>query len=214
MEKVKNTMSEWHDAEYVKNRIEAEMNDYILDPKNEIENITKLSQLQYDALLMHIGNKLFKNTYILRYDNKKDTYDIDKVNILVDIYIMYASKYNKVVSIQSFSYFSSIDTVTLSEWLYNSHGDRNNPELSNARRNLTKKLIEARENGLKGKLTSSNQAVGIIAIGNSEFGWSSDTIAKEERARSMALTELPTLDARPLELSQNLTQFKLENNDV
>lgn len=210
-------MPEWRDPIYISNRINDCILEYISNPLNEIDkNISSITQLQWDGVLMYIGRTLFHTTDILRDPTNNNLLDGYMLNILCDIYIELCNKYNKVVSLYSYCFMLAISYDNILDWLDNNiKGSANDEVLNATRHSIVKRLNSLRENGLKNKLVGINQAVGLITVGNVEYGWSSDTIAREERARATALNELPDFErSNGHKLSQNNTQFKLENKDI
>lgn len=55
------------------------------------------------------------------------------------------------------------------------------------------KIAFFRESGIKNKMLSAKQQLGVVAVVNREFGWSAERIGKEERARALTLADLPKL---------------------
>ena len=50
-----------------------------------------------------------------------------------------------------------------------------------------------RENALKDRLISSKMPLGQISVGNRDFDWSSENLAKEVKVKALALQDLPIL---------------------
>ena len=70
------------------------------------------------------------------------------------------------------------------------------------------KIAFFRESGIKNKMLSAKQQLGVVAVVNREFGWSADRIGQEERARALTLSDLPKLsnyvnESKPPEITQN-----------
>lgn len=213
---VSDATPEMYDISYWDNKIEQYILDYINNPINEIIDIplSKISQQQWDGLLHCIGRDIFNYGRLIPRVNGATAFDIDFIEIITDIYLLLCQKYNKTTSIISFCFLLGIDNTSLYDWINNSNNiNTNNRELNHKRAKIIKRITENREHTLKNKLESTSQAVGFIAIGNQEFGWSGDTVANEERARTMALSDLPTLNGID-KLSQNDTQFIPQIDDI
>lgn len=213
---VSDATPEMYDITYWNNKIEQYILDYINNPINEIIDIplSKISQQQWDGLLHCIGRDIFNYGRLIPRVNGATAFDIDFIEIIVNIYLLLCQKYNKTTSIISFCFLLGIDNTSLYDWINNSNNiNTNNRELNHKRAKIIKRITENREHTLKNKLESTSQAVGFIAIGNQEFGWSGDTVANEERARTMALSDLPTLNGID-KLSQNDTQFIPQIDDI
>ena len=213
---VSDATPEMYDITYWDNKIEQYILDYINNPINEIIDIplSKISQQQWDGLLHCIGRDVFNYGRLIPRVNGATAFDIDFIEIITNIYLLLCQRYNKTTSIISFCFFLGIDNTSLYDWINNSNNiNINNRELNHKRAKIIKRITENREHTLKNKLESTSQAVGFIAIGNQEFGWSGDTVANEERARTMALSDLPTLNGID-KLSQNDTQFIPQIDDI
>lgn len=213
---VSDATPEMYDITYWDNKIEQYILDYINNPINEIIDIplSKISQQQWDGLLHCIGRDIFNYGRLMPRVDGATAFDIDFMEIMVNIYLLLCQRYNKTTSIISFCFFLGIDNTSLYDWINSSNNiNTNNRELNHKRAKIIKRITENREHTLKNKLESTSQAVGFIAIGNQEFGWSGDTVANEERARTMALSDLPTLNGID-KLSQNDTQFIPQIDDI
>lgn len=57
------------------------------------------------------------------------------------------------------------------------------------------KIAFFRESGIKNKMLSAKQQLGVVAVVNREYGWSAERIGKEERARALTLADLPKLSS-------------------
>ena len=213
---VSDATPEMYDITYWDNKIEQYILDYINNPINEIIDIplSKISQQQWDGLLNCIGRDIFNYGKLIPRADGTTAFDINFMEIIVNIYLLLCQKYNKTSSIFSFCFFLGVEDSGLYDWINKSNDiSINNRELNNKRLAIIKKITNNREHTLKNKLESTSQAVGFIAIGNQEFGWSGDTVANEERARTMALSDLPTLNGID-KLSQNDTQFIPQIDDI
>ena len=175
-----------------------------------IEDLKSEGQRPWKAVLMLVGERLFKDTKILKQSNNIynntgllnnnpsncNAYDYDKLLKLCDDYILLSSKYNKLVSTMAFSFMCCIPTTTIDLW--------KDADPSDSRFKIWKKLQANREDCLKDKGYDSNNVVGTISIGNTEFGWSMPGVRDSQKSTQTAAA-LPTFE-QP-KLFENGTQF-------
>lgn len=182
-------------AEVYYSEIHAALAEYIQQEKAEAEaegeifNMKKANQSTWNAALIYIYRTVFKNTNKLLNDNifnipvvsttgKKFTvksnlnsYNLDIVNDVVDIYINLCLEYSKEISIIGFNLLSGISSETITEW----GGDKKTTyQLSDKSKLIYQKLVKFREESLSNKLVSSGQALGVLGVLNHHFGWSTE----------------------------------------
>ena len=174
--------------------------------KLEIEDLKKEGQRPWKACLQLAGKQLFSDKSILKskvlniYNNNNiptnnNSYDIDIINLLCDYYIVLSNKYNKLPSIIAFSYLVNIDYDIIEHW--------REYEPSSKRYHIWKKLHQTREDCLKDKGYDSNNVVGTISIGNTEFGWNMPGVRNDNnRAKTSGFEALPDLN-QPLQIVSN-----------
>lgn len=164
-----------------------------------IEDMRAASQSVYNACLKYIQRNVFKDKDILR--DKSNVYNInnsimsnynrynyDLLNDICDYYIYISMLYDKEVSIMGFCNLTGIDKDTVTTW---SKLDR----LSPLSMSIYKKLFENREESLSNKLVTGNKnPVGVIAVLNRQFGWSSPYTSDSNRQKQpLTAAELPKL---------------------
>lgn len=179
-----------NDIEYFKNRVYEVLEDY--RNENNIDSLTSLKQLQWNSVLMYIGNHVFRinGNRVLNYR------DINLLFELVNLYTDICNSHNKTISIVGFSYFSSIDDTILYKWEKQTNRDTiyydtdtntlidstgitlyriNKPthniiELSNnAYSRLVKKIRVYREEQLRNK--TEDGSIPSLALGKIEYAW-------------------------------------------
>lgn len=180
-------------------------------------DLYKAKQGQWRYVLNRAGERLFKNTDILKdksivynlgsnIPSTNNRYDYEKVNRLCDYYIMISDKYNKLVSIIAFSYLSGIDDTTIDKW----------KEPSSSGFGIWKKLSERRQDSLKDRLFDSNNPVGAMSIGNTEYLWNLPGVSNRREQRELA-PAIPEMERKYLEnqgQKQPLPTFpQLEESD-
>jgi hypothetical protein len=99
-------------------------------------------------------------------------------------------RYNKEVSILGFTTLTGIDESIIYDW------GNNSTKLSTSSSKIYKKLSKMREESLSNKLADGKQnPVGVIAMLNRHYGWSSPYTSDANRKGKAALgnAELPKL---------------------
>ena len=122
---------------------------------------------------------------------------------VLDIYIYdMCMKYDKEVSILGFSSLTGIPDSTIYDWGKNT--------LSSTASEILEKLRKYQEESLSNKLvTGAKNPVGVIAILNRRYGWSSPyTSDSRQQARALSANELPQLGGSN---SQNIKALSSNN---
>lgn len=178
-----------------------------------IENLTTATQNQFTAALKVIGRKLFKNSTDIRTtvytdaikDNftdtyGSDTYDPDKMAILLDLFVFLCDSYDKAVSVRGFCNLSGMSVTEYYRWLEGSGASKNHW-------NFAKNIKDLRHDSLTDILTTAKRnPVGILGILNHEYGWNMPGVTREnKRVVALEADQLPDLGAIK---SANLTSEK------
>lgn len=211
-----------YNVDTLRNEIIAHMFDYVSDPLNEIDGrITDASQFQFEAMLAYVGRSLVIPSRICATPSGR--HNVFVVNVICDLFIELCNKYAKIPSVYGFASLTGIDEETLKSWAHikrapiangaynynyncinmqyeciNIHLLENNgglgaDELTALRATIAQKLRLRREEGLKNRLISSNNPIGSITVGNTEFSWSAQNVAQETKAKALTLSELPQI---------------------
>ncbi len=178
-----------------------------------IEDMRKEPQSVWNACLMYIQRHVFSDRDNLRLKttiqnsnsnipSNYNSYDYELINSILDYYIYLCNLYNKECSINGFSKLLNININTIMEWGNNYN---NSNKLSSLSMEIYKKLHTERQESLSNKLADGKQnPVGVIAILNRHYGWASPYTADSNRQKkALDATELPRLDAKPLEIPDN-----------
>lgn len=171
------------------------------DPDKIEQYITDSPQNRFNAALMYIGNSYFKgnkdlklkpftynqNNRIFTNNNK---YDYSLLSYIADLYIYYCSIYDKVVSLNGYSYLTGIAITTIIGW----NSDDSKYRVSQDGIQVYKKLFEASESSLSGMLTGKKNPVGVLGILNHLHSWSMPGVSHERvDKRSLTAADLPKL---------------------
>lgn len=171
-----------------------------------IDDLKKEGQRPWKAVLQLVGKTLFPDNKILKdkglYSNNNNNimtnnnrFNYKLLNELCDYYVILSNRYNKLISIVAFSYMINIDATTIDEW--------KNAEPSSLNFLIYKKLRLNREDCLKDKNYDSNNVVGAISIGNTEYNWNMPGVNRPfENPKALSFSELPKLDKNSLEFVQ------------
>lgn len=185
-----------------------------------IADMSKESQSVWNAALMYIKKIVFPDVKQLKSSilfkngigamSNCNAYNYELVDHICDIYIYLSLMNDKEVSINGFSYLTGINRDTIEEW------GHNNKKLSNKAFPIYKKLVDTRLESLSGKLATGKQnPVGVIAILNHFYGWSSPYTADANRhAAALSAAELPRLnEVKTVEVAQAADRLTDSGNE-
>ena len=136
--------------------------------ERKIENMSKEPQSKWNAALMYIHKNYFKlHPGALKSKNRvSNTYNLDIVNEICDIYINLCYEYDKEISILGFSKLTGINADTFYDW-----GNGSSRATTNACE-IYKKLTQEREESLSNMLISGKRnPVGLLGALNRHYGW-------------------------------------------
>lgn len=170
-----------------------------------IDDYKSVPQSVWNAALRYVQKHVFANKEQLKsksniniYNNNIpsnfNAYNYEIVNSICDIYIDLCFRYNKEISILGFSNLTGIDNEVIHSW--NDNNNYGSSKLSTSSCNIYKKLSQYREESLSNKLADGKQnPVGVIAMLNRHYGWSSPYTSDANRKGKAALgnAELPKL---------------------
>lgn len=170
--------------------------------ENNIEDLVKINQSQWNGLLIHLRRKCFADRKaLLTPGDKQRSYNMVLVNNLCDYYIQLCFKYSKEVSINGFSLFMGLEYETILNWSYNNnaynendsiyikyiniYGDEIEEKASTLRMGIYKKLIRFREESLTDILVSGQKnPMGATVILNSKYNYNMPGV-REAKAPSI-----------------------------
>ena len=181
-----------------------------------IEDLRTVPQSVWNACLMYIQRHVFNNKAILKapniynsngiMDSNYNMYNYELLYNILEYYIYLCNMYNKEISSMGYSKLIGISNEIISMW-----GNDNN-KLSSMSFEIYKKLHQEREESLSNKLADGKQnPVGVIAMLNRHYGWSSPYTSDANRNKtSLTAAELPKLGAK---LSENLPLVAAEQDE-
>ena len=179
-----------------------------------IEDLKKEGQRPWKAVMQLVGKKLFPDRKILKDNNiyklnnnniptNNNKYNYILLNELCDYYLVLSNRYNKLVSIIAFGLFININPDVIEIWA--------SDEPSSLSFNIYKKLRLNREDCLKDKNFDSNNVVGSISIGNTEFNWNMPGVSRPfENPKALNVSQLPKLTQN----TQSIVQNDETNNNI
>lgn len=152
--------------EVYENEIEFYLKEYI--NINNIENMKTESQNVWNQALLYIYRHVFKNNKdkLLTPDRISNSYNIDLILAICDIYIYLCYGYDKEISIKGFSHLTGITRETIDSW-----GNKDTRASTKAS-DIYKKLNEENEESLSGLLISGKRPpVAILGALNKRHSW-------------------------------------------
>lgn len=179
-------------VEVYESEIHQALAEYIETEKQEDEsfNMRKATQSTWNAALRYIYKSVFKGNNKLKNDNiyninttnrnhnnsyvlssNCNSYNLDTVSYICNIYIDLCYNYNKECSIIGFSNMTGIDSETIIGWGSSNSSTYSTYQSSDLSKDLYKKIVATREETLSNKLVSSGQALGVLGVLNHAYGW-------------------------------------------
>lgn len=180
--------------------------------ENGIDDPKEITQNVWNAALMYIRKHAFPTTDLLKArravelpglnaTRQQETYDIELLDRICDIYIYLCSLSDKESSVMGFSYLTGIDYQEVYTWGSGMY------RLSEGYKLIYKKLMNSREESLSAKLATGKQnPVGILAILNRHFSWNLPGVSRERlESRAPRADQLPRLgNEKPPELPEKV----------
>lgn len=183
--------------------------------EQEIEDLRAVPQSVWNACLMYIQRHVFNNKAILKapnicnsnsiMDSNYNMYNYDLLYNILEYYIYLCNMYNKEISSMGYSKLIGISNEIISMW----GNDNNKNKLSSKGFEIYKKLNQEREESLSNKLADGKQnPVGVIAMLNRHYGWSSPYTSDANRNKaSLTAAELPKLSDNKQENSTDIVDI-------
>jgi len=159
--------------------------------ENNVEDICSISQNRYNALLYYLYLHVFKDN--LKSKECKDnglfnTYDMDLIENIVDIYIFMSDQYDKIISVQGFCRLTGISDSVLYEW---SNDDRRMRKASSRSTDIVKKLTNERERTLADRLASGvKNPVGVLGCLNHWHNWAGVGNMEQQKPQQISLSDV------------------------
>lgn len=153
-------------VEVYENAICEYLDEYI--DTHEIEDMRKEPQSRWNAALLYINKNYFKlhPEVLTTPGTVSNSYNLDAVSNVCDIYINLCYEYDKEISILGFSKLTGINQDTFYDW-----GNQSSRPSSSACE-IYKKLSQEREESLSNMLISGKRnPVGLLGALNRHYGW-------------------------------------------
>lgn len=196
-----NTVITENGTEVYENGIYLYLDQYI--EEHNIEDMHKEPQSRWNAALLYINKNLFKlHPEILKSENRvSNTYDINIINIICDIYIELCYEYDKEVSILGFCKLTGIAQDTIYQW------GNETTRLGSSASEIYKKLSTEREESLSNMLISGKRnPVGLLGALNRHYGWNMGQPRGGIAEKQQSIEQIQQR-YKPAELSANDTQL-------
>lgn len=148
------------------NKIAEYLDDYITT--HQIEDMHREPQSRWNAALLYINRNYFKlNPGILKSEDRtSNTYDLNIINYICDVYIDLCYEYDKEISILGFSKLTGINQDTFYDW------GNGSSRFGSSACEIYKKLSREREESLSNMLISGKRnPVGLLGALNRHYGW-------------------------------------------
>lgn len=202
-----NTVITENGTEVYENGIYLYLDQYI--EEHNIEDMHKEPQSRWNAALLYINKNLFKlHPEILKSENRvSNTYDINIINAICDIYIELCYEYDKEVSILGFCKLTGIVQDTIYQW------GNETTRLGSSASEIYKKLSTEREESLSNMLISGKRnPVGLLGALNRHYGWNMGQPRGGITEKQQSIEQIQQR-YKPAELSTNDTQLEPPNAD-
>ena len=161
-----NTVKTSDGIEIYENAICEYLDQYI--DSHEIEDMRREPQSRWNAALLYINKYYFKlhPEVLTTPGTVSNSYNLDAVNTVCDIYINLCYEYDKEISILGFSKLTGINQDTFYDW-----GNQSSRP-SSLGCDIYKKLRQEREESLSNMLISGKRnPVGLLGALNRHYGW-------------------------------------------
>lgn len=157
----------------------------------EIDDLRKEGQRRWKAVLQLVGKEVFSNKNILKskelqihdgntIPTNNNRYDYNILNSLCDYYIFISNKYNKIASIEGFSYFTNIERRVINSWKHH--------ESNSLSRCIYEKISDTRLDNFKDNALDNPNVIGTIAVGNWEYQLNMPGVKTEHKTEQPALS--------------------------
>lgn len=196
-----NTVITENGTEVYENGIYLYLDQYI--EEHNVEDMHKEPQSRWNAALLYINKNLFKlHPEILKSENRvSNTYDINIINAICDIYIELCYEYDKEVSILGFCKLTGIVQDTIYQW------GNETTRLGSSASEIYKKLSTEREESLSNMLISGKRnPVGLLGALNRHYGWNMGQPRGGITEKQQSIEQIQQR-YKPAELSANDTQL-------
>ena len=171
---------------------------------HNIEDMHREPQSRWNAALLYINKYYFKlhPEVLTTPGTVSNSYNLDAVSSVCDIYINLCYEYDKEISILGFSKLTGINQDTFYDW-----GNQSCRPSSSACE-IYKKLSQEREESLSNMLISGKRnPVGLLGALNRHYGWNMGQPRGATGEQKQSIEQIQER-YKPLELSDNGKQLE------
>ena len=153
------------------------INQWCID--NDIQDIRKMSQLQWGAVCMFCGQYIKNNRILWNIEKSNATgggcvYDTQKISELVDIWAYLCRTYSKTPLVNDFRDFSGLSAG----YFYNANG---HSQLTSAAGDFRKKVFDIQQGAIaSGIVDGRENPTGKIYFSKAVLGWSEDGSRRQD----------------------------------
>lgn len=133
--------------------------------ENGVQDLEKITQSRWNAVLMYIHDRAFPSKSILRNPHEFNSYNVSMLSDIADLYCELCFRYGKEVSLRGFSFLTGIDDSTIILW--GNQGVR----VSAGCFEIWKKLHGNHEESLRNRLYDKGGALGSVVLVNHDFSY-------------------------------------------
>ena len=156
---------------------------------DDLENLKDVRTAVFNAILFDVGRGFFKPLNALKNDAdiSHHGYDINKLNIILDLYIYLAMYYDKMLSLNGFLMFAGLGMFYGCDY---ERLDKVRPELKPVRAQWLKKINDADADRTEKRAADSKQPIMNIAYANYKHGWNGVIKSNEIRTTVKTLADI------------------------
>lgn len=141
----------------------------------------------YNNILRDVCDNFFKPLKILRCNDDIKRYDINKLNIIYNIYIDLCIEYDKMISLNALSGFIGIDCYSFNDYQTSAYlSDDLKRWLTETAKNIERKDAER----IQARASDSRQPILNIAYANYRHGWNGTIKANEIKTTVKTLSDI------------------------
>ena len=153
-----------------------------------LDDLKDVRTAVFNQILFDVGRGFFKPLNVFKlYNDNYNRYDINKLNILLDLYIYIAMYYDKMLSINGFLMFAGLGAFYGCDY-------ENRPEITSELKSIRaqwlKKINDADAVRTEERAADSKNPVMNISYANYRHGWNGTIKANEIKSTVKTLTDI------------------------
>lgn len=141
----------------------------------------------FNNILRDVCDNFFKPLKILKCNDNLNKYDINKLNIIYNIYIDLCFEYDKMISINAFSGFIGLDVYCANDYMNDQYFSA---ELKRWMSEKIKNIEQKDAERIQARATDSHQPILNIAYANFRHGWNGTIKANEIKTTVKTLADI------------------------